>query len=408
MALKLFTIRRKTTNTSGGKNLLHKKQSRGDVTFAIVILGLSIWGILMVYSGSVLVAIKDEQVPYYFAAKQALWVILGLISAFVVYTIDYHIIAKFAKLMLGISLIFMVIVLFFNANDAFKRWISLGGFNFQPVELTKFTFFLYISTWLAKVKDSPKINNTWLAFKHHFKRDLLPFLLLLGGVCLLIIAQPDMDTALLLGVTSFIVYFISGNDFIHLMGSISTGLVLIIIGFFTTLAANYRMSRISNFIQFWQTGNIPNRFGSGYQLMQIIVAVASGGLFGVGFGESRQKFYYLGDTAFTDTMFAIIAEEFGVAGAIVVVALFFFILLRGFKIAREAPDKLGSLIVISMVIWITLQAFLHIATNVGLIPINGNTLPFLSYGGSSTLMSLTAMGLVMNVSRSALKQQNIR
>ena len=248
------------------------------------------------------------------------------------------------------------------------------------------------------------IKNKWQAFKDHFKHELVPFLLVLTIVCVSIVIQPDMDTTIMLGMTSFIVYIISGTDFLHLVGSISTAVILLIITTVTTLSANYRIDRFTNWFNFWITGTVPDRYGSGYQLMQILVAVASGGLFGVGFGESRQKFYYLGNTAFSDTIFAIIAEEFGLMGCLAIVSLFVYILLRGFKIAREAPDKLGSLLAISMVIWMVLQAFLHIGANVALIPINGNTLPFLSYGGSSTVVNLIAMGLVLNVSRHTIKQ----
>lgn len=379
-------------------------KKRGDLTFFIVILGLSIWGVLMVYSGSVLVAVKQEQVPYYYALKQLTWVVIGIVAGYFAYRIDYHKIAKMAMPMLGIAIALMIAVLLININNPIKRWIHLGWFDLQPSELLKITFLIYLSAWLAKLKDRAVVQNKWRALKEHLKYELGPFIAVLCVVSILIVIQPDMDTTIMLGLTSFIVYVISGTDFLHLIGSISTAFVLGIITLFTTLAANYRISRFTNFIDFWKTGNVPDRYGSGFQLMQILVAVASGGLFGVGFGESRQKFYYLGDTAFSDTIFAIIAEEFGLLGCLAIVSLFIFILLRGFKIAQAAPDKLGSFIAISMVIWITIQAFLHIGANVALIPINGNTLPFLSYGGSSTVVNLVGMALVLNVSKHAIKQ----
>lgn len=397
-------VRRSFTRTNIQPNQHRSVTKKGDFTFFIVILGLSLWGVLMVYSGSVLVAVKQEQVPYYYALKQLTWVLVGIVAGYLAYRIDYHKIARLAMPMLGFSLALLIVVLLVNINNPIKRWIHLGWFDLQPSELVKVTFLIYLSTWLAKLKDRGIVKDKWLAFKEHLKRELGPFLLVLGVVCILIVIQPDMDTTIMLGMTSFIVYIISGTDFLHLIGSISTAFILGLVTTITTLSANYRISRLTNFIDFWRTGNVQDRYGSGFQLMQILVAVASGGLFGVGFGESRQKFYYLGDTAFSDTIFAIIAEEFGLLGCLAIISLFVFILLRGFKIAQQAPDKLGSLLVVSMVIWVTLQAFLHIGANVALIPINGNTLPFLSYGGSSTVVNLVAMGLVLNVSRHAIKQ----
>jgi cell division protein FtsW len=205
----------------------------------------------------------------------------------------------------------------------------------------------------------------------------------------------------MLGVTSFLVYFLSGNDRMHLIGSLALGLVSFIIVLFATIGAKYRMERISTFFNFWKTGNIPEPLSAGYQFKQILVAVASGGWFGLGFGQSKQKFLYLGDTAFSDTIFAIIAEEFGLIGCIFILSLFAFIFFRGFKIATKAPDKLGFLIAVSITIWITFQSILHIGANVALIPINGNTLPFLSYGGSSTIINLAAIGVLLNVASHA-------
>lgn len=379
--------------------------NKGDYTFLALVVGISIWGVLMVYSGSVLVAVKNQQVPYFYAMKQGLWVILGLIAGYIAYRVDYHKYEKLSVVFLGGSLVLMIVVLLVNINNPVRRWIDLGWFSLQPSELLKLTFLIYLSSWLANLKDRPKTQDKWKEFKHHFKRELGPFLLVLGIVCFSIVIQPDMDTTIMLGVTAFIIYGLSGNDYIHLIGTFATGAFMAIITIFTTLGASYRMSRFSNYFDFWKTGDIPNRYGSGYQLMQILVAVASGGMFGVGFGESRQKFSYLGDTAFSDTIFAIIAEEFGFAGCLAIVFIFLLILLRGYKIAQNAPDRFGSLLAMSMVTWINVQAFLHIAANVALIPINGNTLPFLSYGGSSTLINLTAMGIVMNISKYAKKDK---
>ncbi|MFQ5493643.1 MAG: FtsW/RodA/SpoVE family cell cycle protein [Candidatus Dojkabacteria bacterium] len=382
------------------KRITRKQKSfptrKPDYYFVMVIGILSAFGAVMVYSGSVLVAVRQGNSPYFYFIRQVFWILLGLLGAYIVYRLDYHILPKLAIPGLAIAIVLLVAVLLVNSDQSIKRWIDLGPFDLQPSELTKLIFLTYLSGWLAKQRK--RVGKGWNALKHHFTHELLPFLVLLGIISFLIIIEPDLDTTVILGATSFIVYYIAGNDRIHLLGSIFTGLALTVVVWFTTNLANYRITRLTSFFNFWQTGEINDPFGTGYQLRQILVAVASGGIFGLGFGESRQKFHYLGDTAFSDTIFAIFAEEFGLVGSIILVSVFVFILLKGYQIARRAPDRVGSLLAISMTTWITLQALLHIAANVALIPINGNTLPFISYGGSSTVINLTAMGILLNIS----------
>ena len=378
----------------------------GDFSFLIVVLLLSIWGALMVYSGSVIVAVRQGNPPSFYFIRQIIWIFLGLIGLFIFYRIDYHSLVKISPLTLGIAIFFLILVLLINADEPIKRWIDLGSFDFQPSELTKLFFLIYLSGWLAKFKEQTKMTKD--AVKKHVKTQLIPFLIFTAVVLLLIFIEPDLDTAIILGLTSFIIYFIAGNDTIHLLGSFLLGLTLIILTTIATVLAKYRITRLETFIDFWRQGSVPNPYGTGYQLRQILVAVASGGLFGVGFGESRQKFHYLGDTAFSDTIFAIFAEEFGLIGCVILITLFIFLFLKAIKIAKSAPDKIGFLLAVSMGTWLSLQAFMHIAANVALIPINGNTLPFFSYGGSSTVVNLCAVGLILNISKHLLKKEGRR
>jgi cell division protein FtsW len=362
---------------------------------------MSIFGAVMVYDGSAIVAVRqgNEASVYFF--KQIVWVIIGLILGFVAFRIDYHKIARISFPMVIFSVLLLLLVLIVNHDQEIKRWIPLGPFDLQPSEIAKISFLIYLSSWLAKQRD--QLTNVNDKIKYHVKHELLPFLLLLGGICGLILIEPDLDTAVMLGVTSFLVYFLSGSDRIHLYSSLAVGAVSSIIVGLATISAKYRLNRITNYLGFWKTGDIPNPLSDGYQFKQILVAVASGGLFGVGFGQSRQKFLYLGDTAFSDTIFAIFAEEFGLIGCIILLGLFAYIFFKGYKIASKAPDKLGFLIVVSIITWLTFQAILHIGANVALIPINGNTLPFISYGGSSTVINLIAVGVVMNVASQSVK-----
>lgn len=368
-----------------------------DMRLFAVIAFLSLWGAVMIYSGSAFVAARQGNEPYFFFLRQLIWISLGTIAGYIAYRIDYKILQKLALPGLLFVIGLLILVLAVNYDQPIKRWIDLGIFDLQPSELTKVAFLIYISSWLSNRVTVYK--NSTAAFKEHLVNDLLPFLILLGVVSFLILVEPDLDTTIILGATSFIVYFIAGNDFIHLFGSASVAAVLGIVGFISTKFAQYRLDRVTNWIEFWKTGQVVNPMKQGFQLQQILVAVSTGGVFGVGFGESRQKFAYLGETAFTDTIFAIIAEELGLIGASVLIMLFAYILIRGYNIAKKAPDKFGFLLAISITTWLTLQAFLHIASNVALIPINGNTLPFISYGGSSTIVNLTAVGLLLNISK---------
>ncbi len=375
----------------------NKGESRFNIQLLIVIVGLSLFGAVMIYSSSIVVAVKQDLPPEHYFLRQLMWILIGLVFLFIAYKIDYHIIAKLSLPGLIISIVLLVVVLIVNRDNDIKRWIDLTYFDLQPSEIAKITLLVYLSSFLAKQKEIKTITQK--AIVKHIKTDILPFLGILGLVCGLIVIEPDMDTTIMLGVTGFILYFISGNDTLHTIGSVATGAFSALLVGIMTLTADYRMTRFKTFFDFWKTGDITDPFNTGFQFRQILIAVASGGMFGVGFGESRQKYHYLGDTAFSDTIFAIFAEEFGLIGCIVLVGIFIYIFLLGYKIAMKAPDKLGFLIAIAITTWITLQAVLHIGANVALIPINGNTLPFMSYGGSSIVINLAAIGILLNISR---------
>ena len=368
-----------------------------DRNLFYVCIALSVLGVLMVYSGSAIVAVKQDNAPYHYALRQAVWVFLGFIALFIAYKIDYHTLAKLSLPGLIISLILLVLVLFVNEGKEVKRWIELGPFDLQPSEIAKLTLLLYLSSILAKGKEVKKITQDSIV--KHIKTELFPFLGILALVCGLILLERDMDTTIMLGLTSLIVYFVAGSDIVHTLGAILTSLLTAISMGVAMISEGYRMERIRTFIDFWRSDRITDPYSSGFQFRQILVAIASGGLFGVGFGESRQKYHYLGDTAFTDTIFAIFAEEFGLFGCVILVLLFLFVFLKGYRIAMKSSDRLGFLLAVSITTWLSLQAVLHIGANVALIPINGNTLPFLSYGGSSTIINLTAIGILLNISK---------
>lgn len=387
--------------------LFHKKKKEPkyhvDKLLLGIVLALSIWGAVMVYSGSVLVAIKQNYDPSHYFIRQLIWIIIGISTGFVAYRIDYRILKKLSPYLIALSFILLITVLLVNIEQPIKRWFSLGPFDLQPSEIAKLSLFIYLASWLSKPKQvrKPSLSN----FKSYFIKEFIPFLCILSLITVPIFIEPDLDTTILIISTSFIVYLIAGDDLVHFLGSIMTLLTLLPISAFIIPKASYRLERFINWKDFWLHSSIQDPYGSGYQLNQILVAIASGGLRGVGFGASRQKFYYLGDTAFSDTIFAVIAEELGFIGCLILIMCFLIILHRGYSIAKNSHDKFGFLLAISITTWITIQTIFHIGSNVALLPINGNTLPFMSYGGSSTIVNLTAIGLLLSIGKKSTTEK---
>ena len=281
-----------------------------------------------------------------------------------------------------------------------RRWLVVGGVNVQVSEIAKFAFVIYLAFWLNRAKQ--KINKLNIAFITYIKTDLLPFLVLLSIIGTLVMIQPDLGTAAIIALTASLMFFISNDDLVHLITSVLVFILLIGVLIAGVFLQSYRQERFNVYTELLTTGRISQDKvrDSGYQQQQVLIAISSGGLGGVGFGESKQKYFYLVDqTAYTDTIFAVIAEELGLIGCVVLVIAYLIFILRGLKIAQNAPDKIGALLVYGIIIWVGLQSFLNIAANVALIPFKGITLPFLSYGGSSIVVILSAMGIVLNVSK---------
>ncbi|HEC67196.1 MAG TPA: stage V sporulation protein E, partial [bacterium] len=311
---------------------------------------------------------------------------------------DYHKYPKLIPIGLAITVALLIIVLIVGeVTNGSLRWIDFGFFRLQPSELAKLAFAVYLASWLSRQKSV--LNKFDSKLKNYLLSSMLPFLVLLFVTSLLILLGRDLATTAIVGAIALVIYFVSGTDLLHTFGSFLILVTMSVVGVAAALVAPYRVDRISTYISFLRTGVVPDPLGTGYQLRQILIAVGSGGLFGVGFGESRQKFFYLGFSSFTDTIFAIFAEEFGLLGSILFVSVFLIFIFRGLKIASTAKDTLGSLLALGITFWIGLQAFLNIAANVGLIPLTGIPLPFISYGGSSMVVILTGVGILLNVSK---------
>jgi len=357
----------------------------------------------MVYDASVIVASETYGDQFRFLKLQTVWVLVGAAAFAFTYLFDYHNYPKLIVPAIVTTIVLLVLVVFAGPLVfGSRRWFSIGVVNIQPSELAKLTFTVYLACWLAKQKQ--RSGNLKEAFTQHLKTELLPFAFILFTICFLIIVEPDLGTTAVVAFTALAVYFISGTDALHTLGSFFIIAVMGVLGVLAAIISPYRASRVSTFLETIKSGYAPDPWISGYQINQVLIAIGSGGLFGIGFGESRQKFFYLvGNSAFTDTIFAVYAEEFGFVGDVVLVLAFLMFVSRGLRIARNAHDRLGSLLATGITVWIGLQAFLNIAANIALGPLTGIPLPFFSYGGSSMVVVLAGVGILLNVSKSSEK-----
>jgi len=356
-----------------------------DRTLLATLFALVVFGLMMIASAGIIYSNTRFGDGYYFFKRQLLFGVLpGLLIFFVVQKIDYHFWKKFIVPFFFISLVFLVLVFvpgvgvkIYGAN----RWIDLGSISFQPSEMMKLSLILYLAMWLES-KGRKRVK--------YFFEGLSPFLVIMGFVGFLIMKQPDIGTLGVIMLTSLAIYFSSGAKVSHIIS-------IILAGFLGVAAliklAPYRMNRFLVFLN----PNIDPQ-GIGYHINQALIAIGSGGIMGIGLGHSRQKFNYLPEPV-GDSIFAIIGEELGLIGATVLVALFVILALRGFKIAKEAPDEFGKLIAVGITSWIIFQAFINIGAITGLIPLTGVPLPFVSYGGTSLVFLLAGVGILINISQ---------
>lgn len=364
---------------------MRSKQHQYDKILLYTIFALVIFGIIMLSSASVAISQENFGEPYYYLKHQfGRGVLVGLALFYAGFKINY----KFWKKISVPLLIINIILLFLVFSDKFgygyggaKRWINFSGMVFQPVEILKLSFIFYLAA-LLEMKKKKGIRDFYEGF--------LPFSITLIVIAVLIIAQPDISTLGIIVATSIVVYFMAGASFRHLLILSSSGIAALL---FLIKVAPYRMNRL---LVFLNPDLDPQ--GIGYQIKQALIAIGSGGIWGLGFGQSRQKLLYLPE-AIGDSIFAIIAEELGFIGAVFLVCMFTLLAFRGFKIARNAPNKFAGLTAIGITFWIVLQAFINIAAISGLIPLTGIPLPFISYGGTSLAFTLLGMGIVLNISK---------
>jgi cell division protein FtsW len=346
-----------------------------SLLIAVIVLGL--FGLLAVFNASVVSAFRDFGNQYYYIKNQAIFLGLGLIIALVISRINYHKWYGTAVPFLFTTLIMLLAVFIpgvgVRALGA-KRWINLGFFSLQPTEIAKLALVVYLSAWFA----------------YKEKGRFIPFLTLLGVMVGLVILQPDLGTAIILGLIAVTLYFISGAPVKHFLVIIPAGIMVILL---LAVIAPYRFARLTSFLN-----PMGDPLGSSYHIRQILISLGSGGWFGVGLGKSRQKYEYLPE-ANTDSIFAILAEEIGFFGILLLLAAFLFIIYRAFKIAQRAPDRFGQLLASGIGAWFAIQTIINIASMVALVPLTGVPLPLISYGRSNLVALLVGFGILLNISR---------
>lgn len=362
-------------------------QRRPDYIFIAIIAVLFLGGLLMLAGASVAVSYTRYHAPSRLILNQLFpGAVVGIAGFFIAQRIPYAFWRKLALPLLIVALIMLAAVFTskfgFGAGGA-RRWIRHGNFLFfQPSEFAKLAFVVYLSAFFAKFKEN--LSRFWQA--------VFPFLLVSVAILGLLALEPDIGTlGIIVGIAG-IMFFVAGGRFKHIALFLAGGVALF---FVLVRAAPYRMNR---FLIFLHPNLDPQ--GIGYQMKQALIAVGSGGLWGLGLGESRQKYNFLPESV-SDSIFAIAAEELGFVGAVALVALFTLFALRALRVARQAPDLFGTYLAVGITAWITLQAFVNISSIIGLIPLTGVTLPFVSYGGSSLALVLTACGILVNISKYA-------
>lgn len=354
-----------------------------DTWLFFTVVALVAVGVVMVYSASAIVAHDLYGDSAFFFKRQVVWAGLGMAALAVTQRIHYARLKRFTPLLLLLVLASLLLVLMPGIGriaGGARRWIAvIGPFSFQPAEGAKLALALYLANFLAG--GSPRLE-AW--------RTAAPPLLVTALISGLILVEPDMGTALLVASLALSLLFVGGVRAAHLLGLSIAGVPLLTVA---VLGEEYRRQRIMAFLDPWRDPQ-----GAGFHIIQSLLALGSGGLFGLGLGESRQKFFYLPERH-TDFIFAILGEELGLVGAVAVLVLFGVLAVRGFRIAREAPDRYGSLLAAGITLMIVLQAIINIGVTTGVLPITGVPLPFVSFGGSSLLFTMIGVGILLNISQ---------
>jgi len=359
------------------------KRGSPDFVIFFVTLALLTIGVIMVFSASAVAAYLDKGDTFFYLKRQLLWAVIGIGTMVFAMNFEYFYLRKLANFALIFSLVLLVLVLVMGTTShGSSRWLGVGSLSFQPSELIKLVVVIFMA----------KSLNEHQKHIHSFFRGVLPHLAVLGMICILILLQPDLGTAVSIAGTVYLMLIAAGTRAGHLTLLALAGLALVVVAI---IIEPYRLERLIAFMDPWADPT-----DSGFQIIQSLLALGSGGLLGMGLGQSRQKFFYLPERH-TDFIYAILGEELGFIGAALVLLLFFLFLWRGFKVALSVRDNFGSLLAVGITCMIVFQMIINIGVVTGSMPVTGITLPLISYGGSSLVFTLTSIGILLNISRYA-------
>lgn len=369
---------------------MFKKLEEYDLTIMLMAIALTCFGVVMVYSASSVMAAKRFHDGFFFLKRQGLYALLGFALMLITMRVNYHFWRKLSVPVLLGCIVLLVLVLIpgigGSAGGA-SRWIRLPGFNFQPSEVAKIALIMYMAYSLDRKQD--KIKELGSGF--------VSYMLILLVMLALLLKQPDMGSALTLAAVSIIMLFAAGTRLVYI---ISIFLMSMPFLYFLVMNVAYRKRRILAFLDPWQDPQ-----NSGFQIIQSWLAFGTGGLFGQGLGEGKQKLFYLPE-AHTDFILSVVGEELGFLGVIVIIGMFFLLVQRAMRIAVAAPDPFGRFLALGIAVLFGIEASVNMGVVTGLLPTKGLALPFISYGGSSLLISLFAVGILLNIS-SGLKISSI-
>ncbi len=353
-----------------------------DKIMLAVVLGLTVFGLLMVYSASAMIADKLHNDQFHFFVRQGVWAMAGLIGMAITMKIDYRFYKKPAVILpaLYFTIVLLVTVFFFPKLNNAHRWILFKGFSLQPSEIAKLAVVAFLAYYLEKY--ASRVNDFYKVF--------VPTAAMTLFIVALVAGEPDLGTALMIFIAFIVLLFQASVPIRHML-TLALPVVPALVGMLVFVP--WRLQRLLDFLDPWK-----NEQTSGYQVVQSLISIGSGGINGLGFSQGRQKLFFL-PSPHADFIFGVIGEELGLIGALALVAAFGVLAWRGFKAARHAPDMFGNLLGIGLTVLITAQAFFNISVALSLVPTKGIPLPFISAGGSSLAITLAACGILLNISK---------
>lgn len=365
------------------------EEAQWDMLLACSAVGLALFGLVMVYSASGAITTDKFGGSFHFVFRQTAWAVAGIVAMLVLMRIDYQRYASpmLILLLLTVSVALLIAVFFFNPRNGARRWIAIGPLSGQPSELAKLAFIAFMAYFLTRRNEDGEQGS--------FQATFLPAAVVAGILMALIVKEPDLGTALMIGIIFVVMMWIGRVPTWHLL---SLALPVIPIGWYLLWHVGFRQKRL---LAFLNPESDPQ--GAGYQILQSLYAVGSGGLSGAGLGSGKQKLGYLPE-ARTDFIFAVIGEELGFIGTVLVVIVFGLLMWRCLKASFRAPDQFGQLLGIGLTTMLIAQAFFNMSVVLSLVPTKGIPLPFVSAGGSSLLFALAAVGILLNISEQARQE----